>query len=64
MVLTLVERLTRKCIALKIKGKTASAVSAAMQSLQKYYGNKFSHIFKTITSSNGSEFAEHEKTRQ
>ena len=55
---TIVERLTRKYIALKIEGKTASAVSAAMQSLQKYYGDKFSQIFKTITSDNGSEFAE------
>ena len=58
VVLTLVERLTRKYIAIKIDGKTASAVSAAMQSLQKYYGDKFSQIFKTITSDNGSEFAE------
>ena len=58
MVLTLVERLTRKYIAVKIRGKTAASVSAAMQSLQKYYGDKFSHIFKTITSDTGSEFAE------
>ena len=58
VVLTLVERLTRKYIAIKIDGKTASAVSAAMQSLQKYYGDKFSQIFKTITSDNGSEFAD------
>ena len=33
VVLTLVERLTRKYIAIKIDGKTASSVSAAMQSL-------------------------------
>ena len=58
VVLTLVERLTRKYIAIKIDGKTASDVSAAMQSLQKYYGDKFSQIFKTITSDNGSEFAD------
>ena len=58
VVLTLVERLTRKYIAIKIDGKTASAVSAAMQSLRRHYGDKFSLIFKTITSDNGSEFAE------
>lgn len=58
VVLTLVERLTRKYIAVKIDGKTASAVNAAMQSLINYYGDKFSQIFKTITSDNGSEFAE------
>ncbi len=61
VVLTLVERLTRKYIAIKIDGKTASAVSAAMQSLRKYYGDKFSQIFKTITSDNGSECAEFSK---
>ena len=58
VVLTIVEHLTRKYIAIKINGKTASAVSAATQSLRKYYGDKFSQIFKTITSDNGSEFAE------
>ena len=58
VVLTLVERLTRKYIAVKIIGKTAASVSAAIQSLKKYYGDKFSNIFKTITSDNGSEFAE------
>ena len=58
VVLTLVDRLTRKYIAMKIDRKTAASVSAAMQSLQKYYGIKFSHIFKTITSDIGSEFAE------
>ena len=58
VVLTLVERLTRKYIALKIDSKTAAAVNAAISSLRKYYGEKFSQIFKTITSDNGSEFAE------
>ena len=56
--LNLIYRLIRKYIALKINGKMLSAISIAMHFLQKYYGNKFSHIFKTITSDNGSEFAE------
>ncbi len=29
-----------------------------MEYLKNYYGDKFSQIFKTITSDNGSEFAE------
>ena len=58
VILTLVERLTRKYIAIKIEGKTTSSVSKAMEYLKNYYGDKFSQIFKTITSDNGSEFAE------
>lgn len=58
MVLTIVERITRKYLAIKIDGKTASVVSTAIQSLKKYYGDKFSQIFKTIISDNGSEFTE------
>ncbi|MDQ9870995.1 IS30 family transposase, partial [Acinetobacter baumannii] len=49
---------TRKYIAIKIEGKTTSSVSKAMEYLKNYYGDKFSQIFKTITSDNGSEFAE------
>ena len=58
VVLTLVELITRKYVAIKIDGKTASAVSTVMQTLQKYYGDKLSQIFKTITSDNDSKFAE------
>lgn len=58
VVLTLVERVTRKYIAIKIDGKTADAVTTGMTYLKQYYGEKFSQIFKSITSDNGSEFAE------
>ena len=58
VVLTLVERLTRKYIALKISGKNSTAVSAGIASLRKHFGSKFSEVFKTITSDNGQEFSE------
>ena len=58
VVLTLVERLTRKYIALQISGKNSTAVAAGIASLRKYFGSKFSEVFKTITSDNGREFSE------
>ena len=58
VVLNLVERITRKYIALKITGKTSFAVKEGIAYLKKYYGTKFRQVFKTITSDNGSEFAD------
>lgn len=58
VILTLVERMTRNSIWLKIGGKTASAVSDSFERLRYEYGDKFSEIFKSITGDNGSEFAE------
>lgn len=58
VVLTLVERLTRKYIALKIAGKNSAAVAAGIAELKKHFGSKFSEVFKTITSDNGPEFSE------
>ena len=58
VVLTLVERLTRKYIALKIAGKNSAAVAAGIAELNKHFGSKFSEVFKTITSDNGPEFSE------
>lgn len=39
-------------------GKTSFAVNKGIDYLKEYYGTKFSQVFKTITSDNGSEFAE------
>ena len=58
VVLTLVERLTRKYIALKIADKNSAAVAAGIAKLKKHFGSKFSEVFKTITSDNGLEFSE------
>ena len=46
-----------KYIALKISGKNSTAISAGIASLRKYFGSKFSEVFKTITSDNGQEFS-------
>jgi len=55
--LTLVERKTRYTIVLKVSGKTSIAVTQGIKYLQDFYGNKFSEVFKSITSDNGSEFS-------
>ena len=56
--LTLTERKTRKEHILKIRQKTVESVHNAVQSLKSLYGDRFSSVFKTITSDNGSEFSE------
>lgn len=58
MVLTLVERIRYKYMALKITGKISFAVKEGIAYLKEYYGTKFGQVFKTITRDNGSEFAE------
>ena len=57
VVLTLVEKATDYYIAIKIPGKTADAVMAALEVLREEYGeNLFSTVFKSITADNGAEF--------
>lgn len=62
--LTLLERHTRKYMLVKIAGKSASAVMAGFNKVKEYFGNKFSDVFKTITTDNGSEFAELSKLEE
>ena len=64
VILTLVERLTRKYIAIKIEGKTTSSVSKAMEYLKNYYGDKFSQIFKNITKGKDSGFGAPKKFKK
>lgn len=56
--LTITERKTRKEIILKIASKESEAVKSSINELRNVYRSSFSQIFKTITSDNGSEFAE------
>ena len=57
VVLTVVEKKTDYYLAIKIPGKTADDVMAAMEVLREEYGEEhFSEVFKTITADNGSEF--------
>ena len=56
VILTLLERKTRHYLAIKIDSKTSGSVNAAMAVLKEEYGDRFSEVFKTITTDNGAEF--------
>lgn len=56
--LILLERQTRKYILVKIVDKTVAAVMDGFEKVRKYFGSKFSDVFKSITTDNGSEFTE------
>ena len=58
VLLTMIERVTRHSIIRLIESKTADCVSQAIRALQKEYGTSFDTIFQSITSDNGSEFAD------
>jgi IS30 family transposase len=60
VVLTLVERKSRKSIYVLLKNKTQGEVIEALRRIQKRNGGDFSEVFKTITSDNGSEFLDSE----
>ncbi|MDZ4956900.1 IS30 family transposase [Clostridium perfringens] len=57
VLLTIVERNTLNSIHRKIKSKTAEAVLSEIMQLKSEFGDKFSQVFKTITSDNGLEFS-------
>lgn len=57
VMLTIVEKMTRYYLSIKLPGKDADAVMKAMANLKQEYSDKFGQVFKTITSDNGSEFA-------
>ena len=52
------EKLILKYILVKIAGKTAAAVMDGFEKVRKYFGFKYSDVFKSITTYNGSEFTE------
>ena len=56
--LTMVERMTRVAIWLRVEDHSAAAVTHAIQKLKQEFGTRISDVFKTITADNGSEFAE------
>jgi len=56
VVLTLVERKTRKSIYILLKNKTQAEVLRALKQARRKHGGDFSEVFKTITADNGSEF--------
>lgn len=58
VLLTLSERMSREFLIIKIPDKTAASVMNAFKSLRKQYSEHWNDIFKTITTDNGSEFAD------
>ncbi len=56
---TLTERKTREEIIIKIPGKKAEYVIAALDKIEKRYGKEFKEKFKSITFDNGSEFRDY-----
>ena len=58
VLLTLSERMSREFLILRIPDKTAASVMSAFQTLHKQYSEHWNEIFKTITTDNGSEFAD------
>lgn len=56
--LTMLERKSRQYWAIPIAGKEAVDVMQAFQQIQSEYSEHFDEVFKTITTDNGSEFAE------
>ncbi len=56
-VVALTERKYRNSIWLKVKNHSAEAVDKALDKLLETFGDKYRKVFKTITSDNGSEFA-------
>ena len=58
VLLTIVERKTRYSMIIKAIAKTAPAVTDALNRVRNLFGEQFSQVFKSITSDNGSEFAD------
>lgn len=58
VLLTLAERKSRDFFLIPLADKTADCVMKAMEMLRSTYSEHFSEVFKTITTDNGSEFAD------
>ena len=56
VILTLVERKTRKSLYVLVKNKTQNEVITAIKRARRKVGGNFDDVFKTITADNGSEF--------
>ena len=56
VILTLVERKSRKSLYVFVRNKTQKEVVAAIRRARRRVGGNFNEVFKTITADNGSEF--------
>jgi IS30 family transposase len=57
VVVTMVERMTRQCIWLRVENHTANALMDAVHAAFEQYKGCLNRVFKSITADNGSEFA-------
>ena len=64
VLLTLCERKTRRFIMIKIEDKTSASVMKEFDKLREFYGSKWNRVFKSITTDNGSEFADLSNLKQ
>ena len=58
VLLTLCERKTCRFFMIKIEDKTSASVMKAFNKLREFYEPKWNKIFTSITTDNGSEFAD------
>lgn len=58
VLLTLTERKTRHELVFRASGKTSEAINSIIKQLKKQFRLNFHKVFKSITSDNGSEFAD------
>lgn len=59
--MTILERMTKKYIVIEMEAHTNDGVKKAIDSLEVRYGEKFSEIFKSMTTDNGHEFLNYDK---
>lgn len=64
VILTLVERKSRKSLYILVKNKTQKEVINAIKRARKRFGGDFTEVFKTITADNGSEFLNSEEIKK
>lgn len=64
VILTLVERKSRKSLYVYTNNKTQQEVITALKKLQARVGGDFEQVFKTITADNGSEFLDFEGMKE
>lgn len=58
VLLTLCERMSREFLIIRLPDKTSASVMQAFKDLHENYQEHWNDIFKTITTDNGSEFAD------
>lgn len=58
VLLSLDERFTRKRHLVKIPSRSSEAVRLGLEKIAQLYGERFEEVFKSVTSDNGSEFAD------